>query len=52
MRFTACRAGAVAKQRLQDFQHNGEQCALRFQEKDGKSREIPVRLELQREILA
>jgi len=52
MRFTACRAGAVAKLRLQDFQHDGEQYMLRFQEKDGKSREIPVRLELQREILA
>jgi integrase/recombinase XerD len=52
MRFTACRAGAVAKLRLQDFQHDGEQYVLRFQEKGGKSREIPVRLELQREILA
>jgi integrase/recombinase XerD len=52
MRFTACRAGAVAKLRLQDFQHDGEQYVLRFQEKGGKSREIPVRLELQRDILA
>ncbi len=52
MRFTACRAGAVAKLRLQDFQHVGEQYVLRFQEKGGKSREIPVRLELQRDILA
>jgi site-specific recombinase XerD len=52
MRFTACRAGAVTKLRLQDFQHDGEQYVLRFQEKGGKSREIPVRLELQREILA
>jgi integrase/recombinase XerD len=52
MRFTACRAGAVARLRLQDFQHDGEQYVLRFQEKGGKSREIPVRLELQREILA
>jgi integrase/recombinase XerD len=24
MRFTACRAGAVAKLRLGDFQHDGE----------------------------
>ena len=50
--YTACRAGAVAKLRLQDFQHDGEQYVLRFQEKGGKSREIPVRLELQRDILA
>ena len=52
MRFTACRAGAVAKLRLGDFQHDGEQYDLRFQEKGGKSREISVRLELQRDILA
>jgi site-specific recombinase XerD len=42
----------VAKLRVQDFQHDGEQYALRFHEKGGKSREIPVRLELQRDILA
>ena len=52
MAYTACRAGAVAKLRLRDFQHDGEQYVLRFQEKGGKSREIPVRLELQRDILA
>jgi integrase/recombinase XerD len=50
--YTACRAGAIAKLRLQDFQHDGEQHVLRFQENGGKSREIPVRLELQRDILA
>jgi integrase/recombinase XerD len=50
--FTACRAVAVAKPRLQDFQHDGEQYVLPFQEKGGKSREIPVRLELQRGLLA
>ncbi len=50
--YTACRAGAVAKLRLQDFQYDGEQYALRFHEKGGKSREIPVRLDLQRIILA
>jgi integrase/recombinase XerD len=49
--YTACRAGAIAKLRLQEFQHDGEQHVLRFQEKGGKSREIPVRLELQRDIL-
>ena len=50
--YTACRAGAVAKLRLQDFQHDGEQYVLRFQEKGGKSREIPVRHDLQGYILA
>jgi integrase/recombinase XerD len=50
--YTACRAGAVARLRLQDLQHDGEQHALRFHEKSGKSREIPVRLDLQRIILA
>jgi integrase/recombinase XerD len=49
--YTACRAGAIAKLRLQDFQYDGEQYVLRFQEKGGKSREIPVRLDLQRHIL-
>ena len=50
--YTACRAGAIAKLRLQDFQHDGEQHVLRFKENGGKSREIPMRLELQRAILA
>jgi site-specific recombinase XerD len=47
LRFTACRAGAVAKLRLGDFQHDGMQFVLRFQEKGGKSREIPVRHDLE-----
>src|SRR3954451_23718195 len=50
--YTACRAGAVAKLRLQDFQHDGQQYTLRFQEKGGKSREIPVRHDLEGYILA
>src|SRR5262249_51930893 len=50
--YTACRAGAVAKLRLQDFQHDGGQYMLRFQEKGGKSREIPVRHDLEGFILA
>ena len=50
--YTACRAGAVAKLRLQDFQHDGAQSVLRFQEKGGKSREIPVRHDLERFIRA
>ena len=45
--YTACRAGAVAKLRLRDFQHDGQQYVLRFQEKGGKSREIPVRHDLE-----
>jgi integrase/recombinase XerD len=45
--YTACRAGAVAKLRLQDFQDDGTQYLLRFQEKGGKSREIPVRHNLE-----
>jgi len=52
MRFTACRAGAVAKLRLGDFQEAGPQYVLRFQEKGGKSREIPVRHDLEGFILA
>jgi site-specific recombinase XerD len=47
LRFTACRAGAVARLRLGDFQHDGTQYVLRFQEKGGKSREIPVRHDLE-----
>lgn len=45
--YTACRAGAVAKLRLGDFQHDGTQYVLRFQEKGGKSREIPMRHDLE-----
>lgn len=50
--YTACRAGAVAKLRLGDFQDDGTQYVLRFQEKGGKSREIPVRHDLEGFILA
>jgi integrase/recombinase XerD len=42
----------VAKLRLGDFQHDGQQYVLRFQEKGGKSREIPVRHDLEGFILA
>jgi integrase/recombinase XerD len=45
--YTVCRAGAVAKLRLGDFQHDGSQYVLRFSEKGGKSREIPVRHDLE-----
>jgi integrase/recombinase XerD len=50
--YTACRAGAVAKLRLGDFQSEGTQYVLRFQEKGGKSREIPVRHDLEGNIRA
>ncbi len=45
--YTACRAGAVARLRLGDFQHDGMQFVLRFREKGNKSREIPVRHDLE-----
>ena len=45
--YTACRGGPVAKLRLGDFQDDGQQYVLRFLEKGGKSREIPVRHDLQ-----
>jgi integrase/recombinase XerD len=47
MAYTIVRAGAVARLRLQDFQHDGTQYVLRFREKGGKSREIPVRHDLE-----
>ncbi len=49
--FTAARAGAVAKLRLKHFTDDGTQYLLRFDEKGGKSREIPVRHDLQGIIL-
>lgn len=45
--FTAARAGAVAALRLGDFQWDGAQYHLRFQEKNGRLRQIPVRHDLQ-----
>lgn len=50
--YTAARAGAVATLRIKDFQWDGTQYALRFQEKGGKSRLIPVRHDLQAYLLA
>lgn len=49
--YTAARVGAIAKLRRGDFYHMGEQFCLRFTEKRGKSREIPVRHDLQQFIL-
>lgn len=45
--YTAARVGAVAKLRLQDFYPDGNQWWLHFDEKGGKSREIPARHDLQ-----
>lgn len=45
--YTSSRAGAVAKLRRGDFYHAGHQWMLHFGEKGGKSREIPVRHDLQ-----
>jgi site-specific recombinase XerD len=49
--YTAARAGAIARLRIKDFRHDGGQWTLRFAEKGGKSREIPVRHDLQEYIL-
>jgi site-specific recombinase XerD len=47
MIYTAARVGAVAKLPLKSFDHDGTQWTLRFAEKGGKSREIPVRHDLE-----
>jgi site-specific recombinase XerD len=44
--YTAARVGAIAKLRRADFYDLGDQYCLRFSEKGGKSREIPVRHDL------
>jgi len=45
--YTAARAGAVAKLRRKHLSHDGTQWVLRFEEKGGKLREIPVRHDLE-----
>lgn len=45
--YTAARIGAVAKLKAQDLYDAGNQYTLRFLDKGGKSREIPVRHDLQ-----
>jgi site-specific recombinase XerD len=50
--YTATRAGAVASLQLKDFTSDGTQYSLRFHEKGGKSRSIPVRHDLQGLLLA
>ncbi len=46
--YTAARAGAVARLRLQDLIDEGTQFSLRFAEKGGKMRSIPVRHDLEK----
>ncbi|TWU44927.1 Tyrosine recombinase XerC [Novipirellula aureliae] len=50
--YTAARVGAIAKLQMQHYFDTGEQYCLRFAEKGGKSREIPVRHDLQQFITA
>lgn len=45
--YTAARVGAIAKLRMCDYVDVGDQYCLRFTEKGGKAREIPVRHDLQ-----
>lgn len=49
--YTAARVGAVAKLRRTDFYDCGDQYSLRFLEKGGKLREIPVRHDLREFLL-
>lgn len=49
--YTAARVGAVAKLTVKNLIHDGSQYTLRFSEKGGKSREIPVRHDLEQFLL-
>ena len=46
--YTGARIGAIARLRLGDLEDQGTQRVLRFREKGGKQREIPVRHDLDR----
>src|SRR4029077_8362045 len=50
--YTAARVGAVAKLTVKNLVHDGSQYTLRLSEKGGKSREIPVRHDLEQLLLA
>ena len=50
--YTAARVGAVAKLTMKNLVSDGSQYTLRFAEKGGKSREIPVRHDLEQFLLA
>jgi len=45
--YTAARIGAVSKLKIKDLYDSGDQYCLHFLDKGGKSREIPVRHDLQ-----
>jgi integrase/recombinase XerD len=49
--YTAARIGAVASLKRGSLAHDGSQWSLRFTEKGGKSREIPLRHDLQLMVL-
>ncbi len=49
--YTAARVGAVARLTVKDLRHDGTQYSLRFAEKGGKSREIPIRHDLEQFLL-
>jgi integrase/recombinase XerD len=50
--YTAARIGAVATLRMKSLEHDGSQWLLKFAEKGGKAREIPVRHDLEQYLLA
>ncbi|MHC5538990.1 tyrosine-type recombinase/integrase [Singulisphaera rosea] len=50
--YTAARVGAVARLSAKNLVHDGSQYTLRFSEKGGKSREIPVRHDLEQFLIA
>jgi site-specific recombinase XerD len=50
--YTATRVGAVAKLTMKNLVSDGSQYTLRFAEKGGKLREIPVRYDLEQFLLA
>ena len=47
MIYTACRTSVISRLRIKDFYYSGEQYIIRVREKGGKSREIPVRHDLE-----
>jgi site-specific recombinase XerD len=50
--YTAARVGAVSKLNMKHLKQNGKDWSFRFSEKGGKSREIPVRSDLEEELLS
>ncbi len=50
--YTAARVGAISKLNMKHLKQSGNDWSFRFAEKGGKSREIPVRNDLEEEILA